>query len=334
MDISNNNYTETLVFFHVISNFSLTEKYKSTYFSNKTLQTLFELVRPYIMQYREEPSVEQVLMIAQRENMLTSTTSQDVIQSLWQVRSQLSTYSKEWLDDCAKSYAEWNNFVGGVQKLSSYLLTTQADVTVETCHEYVQKVKSMFTEDTSFTFHDSLGHDFFDPAEHKTIQAETKSTGYPFLDKCLNGGWYTKSLFIIAGAPKVGKSQWLCNLCANSVKSGDNSAYITLEMGVDKVNKRIGANLFNIPYNEYDKFVADQDAFRRRMQSFYNDSFITPGALVVEQFPTSSLTPLELESFLLNIESATRLASRRRCTRRFCVSSTRESSSLTNLDIE
>ena len=111
MDISNNNYTETLVFFHVISNYSLTEKYKSTYFSNKTLQTLFELVRPYIMQYREEPSVEQVLMIAQRENMLTSTTSQDVIQSLWQVRSQLSTYSKEWLDDCAKSYAEWNNFV-------------------------------------------------------------------------------------------------------------------------------------------------------------------------------------------------------------------------------
>jgi hypothetical protein len=75
-------------------------------------------------------------------------------------------------------------------------------------------------------------------------------------------------------------------------------------MGVDKVNKRIGANLFNIPYNEYDKFVADQDAFKRRMQSFYNDSFITPGALVVEQFPTSSLTPLELESFLLNIESA------------------------------
>lgn len=304
MDISNNNYTETLVFFHVISNYSLTEKYKSTYFSNKTLQTLFDLVRPHIMQYREEPTEEQVLMIAQRENVLTSTTTQDVIHSLWQIRNQIGQYSKDWLDDCAKSYAEWNNFVGGVQKLSSYLITTQADVTVETCHEYVQKVKSMFTEDTSFTFHDSLGHDFFDPAEHKTIQAETKSTGYPFLDKCLNGGWYTKSLFIIAGAPKVGKSQWLCNLCANSVKSGDNSAYITLEMGVDKVNKRIGANLFNIPYNEYDKFVADQDAFKRRMQAFYNDSFITPGALVVEQFPTSALTPLELESFLLNIESA------------------------------
>ena len=89
MDISNNNYTETLVFFHVISNYSLTEKYKSTYFSNKTLQTLFDLVRPHIMQYREEPTEEQVLMIAQRENVLTSTTTQDVIHSLWQDRKSV-----------------------------------------------------------------------------------------------------------------------------------------------------------------------------------------------------------------------------------------------------
>ena len=81
----------------------------------------------------------------------------------------------------------------------------------------------------------------------------------------------------------------IANLCANSVKAVI-IVHILLEMECRQSESSNRSNLFNIPYNDYDKFVADEDAFRRRMQAFYNDSFVTPGALVVEQFPTSSLT--------------------------------------------
>lgn len=37
------------------------------------------------------------------------------------------------------------------------------------------------------------------------------------------------------GSPKVGKSMWLCNLCANSVINGENSVYISLEMSYQLV---------------------------------------------------------------------------------------------------
>ena len=312
MDISNNNYTETLVFFHVIGSYALTEKYKSVYFSNKTLQTLFELVKPHIMQYQEEPTEEQVCMIAQRENKLTTTTK-DVIHSLWQIRAQLSQYSKDWLDDCSKSYAEWNNFVYGVQKLSSFLISTQSDVTVESCHEYVQKVKSMFVEDTSFHFNDSLGHDFFDPAEHQSAKKYRVSTGWPFIDKCLGGGTCPGEIYVYAGSAKSGKSMFLCSSAALAIQmpterskftQGQNVLYVSLEMSVDIVSRRIGSNLFNIPYNDYDRYVEDPTVLQQRMKTFFDNSFVKPGALIIEQFPTSSLTPQELEAFIMNIESA------------------------------
>jgi KaiC/GvpD/RAD55 family RecA-like ATPase len=38
------------------------------------------------------------------------------------------------------------------------------------------------------------------------------------------------------GSPKVGKSMWLCNLCANSVRNGEDSIYITLEMAYQLVS--------------------------------------------------------------------------------------------------
>ena len=50
---------------------------------------------------------------------------------------------------------------------------------------------------------------------------------------------------------------WLCNLAAKSVKNGFNTLYITLEMSYQKVAQRIGANLFNIPINEYVRATQD-----------------------------------------------------------------------------
>lgn len=66
------------------------------------------------------------------------------------------------------------------------------------------------------------------------------------------------------GSPKVGKSMWLCNLCANSVRNGENSAYITLEMAYQLVAQRIGSNLFNIPIEEYEKVLQMQILCNRR----------------------------------------------------------------------
>ena len=303
MDVSNDSYTESLIFFYVIKTYDIAVKYKPIYFSNETLRKLFEVIQPHVIQYKEPPTLEQTEMILQREGMLTDNIK-DVIQSLWQINSQLSQYSDSWLRDCAKSYAEWNNFLFSINHMHTYLLTIQNGITVENCHEYVQKIQSMFTADANFSFNESVGHDFFDPEEHKMVKQDMFTSGWPFVDACLGGGFARKTLSVIAGGPKIGKSQFLCNIVANLIRTGKNVLYVTLEMGVEIVNKRIGSNLFNIRYQDYDKIAEDPNVLKEYMKNFYNQSFTQPGSLIVEQFPAASLTPLELESYILSVENA------------------------------
>jgi replicative DNA helicase len=80
------------------------------------------------------------------------------------------------------------------------------------------------------------------------------------------------------GSPKVGKSMWLCNLCANSVKNGENSAYISLEMSYQIVAQRIGSNLFDIPIDEYERSSQDIPYMKQKIKEFYNSgTLVTPG---------------------------------------------------------
>ena len=160
----------------------------------------------------------------------------------------------------------------------------------------------MFQSDTNFTLNTSRGHDFFDPCNHQQTQLETRTSGYRFVDQCLKGGWANKSLNIFMGSPKVGKSMWLCNLCANSVRNGENSAYITLEMAYQLVAQRIGSNLFNIPIEQYETAAADLNYMRAKMKEFYTNSLVSPGTFIIEEFPTSSATVYDIESFLLKRE--------------------------------
>jgi KaiC/GvpD/RAD55 family RecA-like ATPase len=115
----------------------------------------------------------------------------------------------------------------------------------------------------------SKGHNFFDPETHKMDKLNTRPSGFPFIDTCLNGGLFNRSLIVLMGGPKTGKSQWLCNLAAQSVKNGYNTLYITLEMSYQKVAKRIGANLFNISVDDYDRCSKDPNFMTQTMKSFY-----------------------------------------------------------------
>ena len=123
------------------------------------------------------------------------------------------------------------------------------------------------------------------------------------MDLCLNGGFMKKGLYVIMGAPKVGKSQWLCNLAANSVKQGYDTIYITLEMAYQKVNRRIGSNLFNINIDDYQNALKDKNKMRQAVQSFHNSLMIPAGKFYLEEFPTSSATASDIENFVLKKEA-------------------------------
>lgn len=297
----NNTYLENIIFFYIIQHLDLVQAFKGSYFTNPILKQLFDIVKPHILEYKVEPTETQAINLVKaygKDDKLTD----DIIHTLWESRAMVAQYTDEWLSQNVKAFGEWQNLLSGVKRVIEYIKTVQADVTYENCSDIVQKVKSIFQADTNFTLNTEKGHDFFDPINHQQTELETRSSGYNFVDLCLKGGWANKTLNVFMGSPKVGKSMWLCNLCANSVKNGENSVYISLEMSYQLVAQRIGSNLLNIPIDEYEKYSQDVNFMTAKMKEFYNTSLITPGTFIIEEFPTSSKTVYDIEAFLLKLE--------------------------------
>ena len=297
----NNTYLENIIFFYIIQHLDLVQAFKGSYFTNPILKQLFDIVKPHILEYKVEPTETQAINLVKaygKDDKLTD----DIVHTLWESRAMVTQYTDEWLSQNVKAFGEWQNLLSGVKRVIEYIKTVQADVTYENCSDIVQKVKSIFQADTNFTLNTEKGHDFFDPINHQQTELETRSSGYNFVDLCLKGGWANKTLNVFMGSPKVGKSMWLCNLCANSVKNGENSVYISLEMSYQLVAQRIGSNLLNIPIDEYEKYSQDVNFMTAKMKEFYNTSLITPGTFIIEEFPTSSKTVYDIEAFLLKLE--------------------------------
>ena len=297
----NNSYLENIIFFYIIKNIDLVQAFKGSYFTNPVLKQLFDIVKTHILEYRVEPTETQVVNLVKAYNKDTIITD-DIIHTLWESKNMLSQYTEEWLNQNTKAFGEWQNLMDGLKRVIEYVKSVQQDVTFENCADIVQKAKSIFQSDTNFNLNTSKGHDFFDPVTHQQTELETRSTGYNFIDQCLKGGWANKTLNVFMGSPKVGKSMWLCNLCANSVRNGEDSAYITLEMAYQLVSQRIGSNLLGIPIDDYDTISKDANYMQAKMKEFYMNSMITPGKFFVEEFPTSSATVYDIESFLLKLE--------------------------------
>jgi replicative DNA helicase len=144
--------------------------------------------------------------------------------------------------------------------------------------------------------------DFFNPENHKQLTQFTFSSGFPFIDLVLGGGFSAKALYVFMGMPKVGKSLWLGNIAAQSVKMGHNVAVLSLEMSDRKYVKRMGANILGVPVSEYGKIADDEQAMKKKLGSMMYDNLKVPGHLTIKEFPTSQASVNDIERYLKKME--------------------------------
>lgn len=298
----NNTYFEIIAFFYIMKNDVMIKNFKKHFFSEPTIVAIFDIVQDFILQYKTAPTIEQVYELVKISGK-SENISEESLKTLWNTGSGLNKFSEDWLQQNIGYWGKWRSFYTGLENTIAYIQTLPSNMEYTDCERYINKASNIFNNSATFTINNSEGHDFFDPANHIIKLEDTHSTGYKFVDLCLNGGFTKKGLYVIMGAPKVGKSMWLCNLAANSVKSGYNTIYITLEMSYQLVSQRIGANLFNISIDQYKQISNDANYMTQAMRKFYNDSLIAPGKFIIEEFPTSSATATDIESFVLKKEA-------------------------------
>ena len=295
-----------IIFYHfILSDFELAIKMKPDFFEKAdTIRNCFKLAQDYVLKYHAAPTAVQMKELVHINDMSEQVSDSD-IDIIYAQATKVKEFTHEWLYDNATAWAQWKNFLLSIRNMNSYIKLNQENVSVENVKEIMEHAKSLFNQNCIIEFSEDAGHgsDFWDAKNHKRIKMARYSTGYPFLDLCMDGGYFAGSLVTFVGAPKIGKSLWLQNLCAESVKHGENNAYITLELAEEIVNTRIGANLFNIKSSEYHLMANDDEKMKEIIQGFKRSCIVPPGALIVKQFPTSAASVLDLEAFLLEKES-------------------------------
>ncbi len=97
-------------------------------------------------------------------------------------------------------------------------------------------------------------------------------------------------------------SMWLGNLALRSAQMGNQTAYISFELQEEIIMMRIGANMFNIPLDDYEDWAKDQDRLKKKMNSIKQSSVIPFGTLHTKEFPSSSCSVNDLRTYLKKAE--------------------------------
>lgn len=95
----------------------------------------------------------------------------------------------------------------------------------------------------------------------------------------------------------------LSNVGTRAAKLGSNVGVFTVELGDRKYVKRLGANLLDIPNSEYSQFVDDASyPYIQRKIDDYKKQNPNTGCLHVKEFPTGSVSPIDMENYFLKYQ--------------------------------
>ena len=290
-------HLEKIFYHYVLERPELLNVVKPRFFRTASLSKLYEIGNNFYEKYNKQPTQQQVKELVKSLGLSEEINDQQ-ISLLYE--TNLSQYEPEWLKESTEAWVEYQNLDASVQDLISYLKTTQ--VNVENVKDVVQTAKTIISEQNNIQFGFDEGLDFFNPDSHIQPLSDTFSSGYEYIDTVLGGGFYSKALFCFIGEMKIGKSIWLANLAANSVKLGQNTAVISLEMRDRKLVKRLGANLLGIPMKEYAESARDSVGLKQKLGNLGYSELRTPGKLFVKEFPTSSAGVPDVERYLKKME--------------------------------
>jgi len=290
-------HLEKIFLHYVLQSGELQKLVDSRFFESPLIRKVYELSKEFSQKYNQIPSRNQIFEISKMQG-LEETLSESAIIPLFEV--DLKEYDEDWLKETAESWIEYKNLDTSVYDVINYLKTTK--VNAENIKQVVDHVKTIINERNSVQFGFDEGLDFFDPESHLQPTHDTFSSGFNYIDLVLGGGFYSKALFCFIGEMKIGKSIWLANLAANSVRQGYNTAVISLEMRDRKLIKRLGANLLGIGMRDYANVAKDGVMMKKKLTTVGYDSLQVPGKLYVKEFPTSSAGVPDVERYLQEME--------------------------------
>lgn len=298
-------YMQRAMYHYILTDRNLLAKLDGDFFIQEAAKHFYPIAKAYSLKFFNPPTKEIIIEEASRTETLDDARMAQL--DFLYNDNPLESVNKDYIRELIINVATWKSCVSGVESAIEFIKKNEGKVIEhpDVSKKFRERVRMLIDNPLSVNYEieDSNGSNFWDPETHKQEKLARRTTGYSFIDACMDGGYWDGSFTVFAGAPKVGKSQFLCNLCAQSVINGYNSLYITLELPEPMVIGRIGSNILNIPHADYGA-ISNTPRLAEEMKK-YRANHINPlGELVVKSYPTSTMTAEDLEAYVLKEELA------------------------------
>jgi len=214
---------------------------------------IYKLIKDFYKSYNNVPNKDELLKLFELKNIMVDRIEFNAITNI-----NLHQYSPEFTYKYLRSFILVKVLNSQINKVAIKLKSQKPDPdNIDSIFDYV-RTELGENIDIEIT-NSSDGLDIYEPNSHIQPIKNTKSTGFEYIDIVLGGGWEPKTFIVFQGRPKVGKSLVLSNLAVRAANIGNNVGVFTVELGDSKYAKRIGSNLFSVPYREYKNFIDENN---------------------------------------------------------------------------
>ena len=192
-------HLEKIAFHTILENKDYINIVKSNFFETPNYGILFKLGAAFVNKYNKTPTKQQLIELTKLKNI--SNITNEFFDALYDYDGD--QYDPDWIEESIEAWIEFKKLDTSVEGLLTYLKTTK--ISTENVKNVVETAKDIIVEGANIDFKFDEGLDFFNPESHKQPTLDTFSTGFPYLDTVLGGGWSTKALYVLVGETKIGK---------------------------------------------------------------------------------------------------------------------------------
>lgn len=262
---------------------------KPIYFRDKKSRTYIKHIKKYFDQYRKMPDYSDITVD------LVDQADVTVLSKIKKM-STVNSYDKllEDTEKFVRTNMAYNFVLDNVDELDEYDDFTKVA-------EFLDGFKETSDEIINFNLNeqsDTLSIADFGRYEEEyqdTLKDEYRiTTGFNSFDSWLQGGYQKKKLSLYFAPSHVGKTMIMFNNAVAAYRDGKVVLYITLEIDKYEAYTRIAARLVEKPTIYVEDKVNSNEVHKKLKQV---DSKCH-GQLLIEEYPTRTLTVNKLESFL------------------------------------
>jgi len=184
---------------NAIDRIRLLSSVNKRFFDNEVIIRIIEIIKDYVKEYGRIPNQREIVSVIEVKGYDIEKEELEVV-----LGYDITSHNSKMVYKYIKTFVLMGNLSLSLMQVTSHLKTSEIDP--NNIDEIYDFVRSHINQEMQVDLTDEgKGLDVLEPEAHIQLTKSTKSTGFPFLDKVLGGGWEKKTLVVFEGRPKVGK---------------------------------------------------------------------------------------------------------------------------------